>query len=469
MRIRRIAKVIIFSIILVCFLNYIYNVFSWKDTAGAYYSSMESFYDLEEDLIDVLFLGSSHCYCSVDNTLLWDEHGIGSFSLAISGQDLASSYHCMAEALKTQTPEVICVEMYGATFHGYQVEGNMYRNTLPYKWSLNGYHAVKSIVEEEKQEDVLLRWPIIHTRYAELQKEDFVKSNVPYLGYDPVFEVGHVDELKTYHGDEAEPIGEEEELWLRKIIALAEDADIELCFFVAPYVTSEYWQKNYNYVKQIAKEHDVAFINMTDMQEELKLDLSQDFCDWAHTNHNGAKKVTGYLGQFLKDNYELKDRREDERYALWAENSMTGMRKEQNQLLKQSTDVRSYLDIVEDLSNYTVVIATDGNYRYDETDISEYLTNLGIAEEFYASDGIWVIDNWKTVGKSNEEDFFIFMELSDGDLAVNSTAGQKNIVIDRQSYYKVQNGINIVIYDNILGTVADAVGFDAANQYACVR
>ena len=469
MRIKRISKVIIFCVILVLFLNYIYKILSWKDTAGAYYSSMNSFYDLEEDLVDVLFLGSSHCYCSVTNALLWDEHGIGSFNLAISGQDLASSYYCMVEALKTQNPEVICVEMYGTTFHGYLVEGNLYRNTLPYRMSVNAYNVVKNIVSEEKQKDILLRWPIIHTRYAELQKEDFVESRVPYIGYQPEFRVGYVEELNPYNGEEALPIEAEEEKWLRKIIALAEEADIQLCFFVAPYVLNENLHKNYNYVEQIAKENDVPFINMADMQEELGLDLSQDFIDWAHTNYYGAAKVTGFLGRFLKSNYDLPDRRGDERYALWDENSRVNARKFLNQRLSETWDINEYFDMIDDAEDYTIVVATSGNYYNQEVNLYEYMTKLGIGDEFYTSDGMWVMDNREIVGKSNGEDYFMFMELEAGDLAVNSTNGIKNIVIDKQSYYKVLNGINVVIYDNVLGEVIDVVGFDAVNQYACIR
>ena len=238
---------------------------------------------------------------------------------------------------------------------------------------------------------------------------------------------------------------------------------------MAPYVLNENLHKNYNYVEQIAKEHDVAFINMADMQEELALDLSQDFIDWAHTNYYGAAKVTGFLGQFLKSNYDLPDRREDERFALWDENSRINARKYLNQMLIQTEDIGGYLDIIDDVEDYTIIVATSGSYHHEGVNLYDYMITLGIGEEFYASDGMWVIDNKEIVGKSNGEDYFMFMELSAGDLAVNSAAGIKNIVIDRQSYYKVLNGINVVIYDNVLGEVIDAVGFDAANQYACVR
>ena len=171
----------------------------------------------------------------------------------------------------------------------------------------------------------------------------------------------------------------------------------------------------------------------------------------------------------MKSNYDLPDRRGDERYALWDENSQVNARKLLNQRLSETWDINEYFDMIDDVEDYTIVVSTSGNYYYQEVPLYDYMTTLGIGDEFYISDGMWVMDNREIVGKSNGEDYFMFMELEGGDLAVNSTNGIKNIVIDKQSYYKVLNGINVVIYDNVLGEVIDVVGFDAVNQYACIR
>ena len=101
-------------------------------------------------------------------------------------------------------------------------------------------------------------------------------------------------------------------------------------------------------------------------------------------------------------------------------------------------------------------------------EIGDYLSVLGL-EDFYAGKGIWVIDNGEIVMSSTEDNFFEHRELNGGDLAVSRTDGVSNIVIDRQTYNKVQNGINVVIYDNLLEQVVDAVGFDGVSQYAAVK
>lgn len=100
--VKRCAGVAVFCLILMLVLGRVYDVLSWKDGSGGYFTSVETFYGLDKDVVDVLFLGSSHCYCSIINSRLWDDYGIAGYSLSISGQDIAASYYWLKEALKTQ-------------------------------------------------------------------------------------------------------------------------------------------------------------------------------------------------------------------------------------------------------------------------------------------------------------------------------------------------------------------------------
>lgn len=467
MRAKKVIKVVVFCIILGLFLNRVYSILSWKDTSGEYYSSMESLYGLDKDVVDVLFLGSSRCYCSINNSVLWEEQGISSFSLAISGQDLASSYYCLVEALKTQTPEVVCLELYGATFHGYLVESNMYRNTLSFRLSENSVNAVTDIAEDRKEE-LLLKWPIVHTRYAELQKKDFDKDRPVYLGYHAEFNTTAVEPLCSYYGDERLAIAGEEETWIRKIIALAEENDIQLVFFAAPVVSSEEDQKMLNYVAAIGEEHGIPLINMPRMQEELQLNVDSDFINWSHTNYYGAQKVSAYMGRFLKEHYSLPDRRGDESYSLWCEDAKVRQHEYRNQMLKQTYDIREYLGQLAGIGEYTVILTTNGEFYSDAADIADYVSELGMVD-FYDTAGIWIRRDDQLLYHSTEENSFEYVELSEGDMVVQREDGNSSIVIDNLSYGKVQNGINIVVYDDVLGQVADAIGFDVPNQYMPVR
>lgn len=48
------------------------------------------------------------------------------------------------------------------------------------------------------------------------------------------------------------------------------------------------------------------------------MDGSMDYSmDYNHYSINGAIKISSYLGDYLADNYDLPDRREDDGYDKW--------------------------------------------------------------------------------------------------------------------------------------------------------
>ena len=53
-----------------------------------YLVKVGNFHLIEENTLDVVVLGSSHAYCSIDNLLLKEEYGIESYTLATQQQSL---------------------------------------------------------------------------------------------------------------------------------------------------------------------------------------------------------------------------------------------------------------------------------------------------------------------------------------------------------------------------------------------
>lgn len=465
---RQAIKIIAFCLIGIMLLQRLYQIFSWKDTAGDYKSSMETFYQLDRDCVDVLFLGSSHCYCSVDIANLWENYGIAAYSLSISGQDLASSYYCLVEALKTQKPKVVFLESYSATTHGYAVQGNLYRNLLSYQPSLNFLQAVQSMAAEEEWKDFALKWPIVHTRYKELQKADFLRERPVYMGYEASFWTRSV-ELRNYNGDETLPIGEEEEEWLRRIMSLAKEENIQLCFFLAPVAEEEYRLKMHKYVQDLAESNGVPFLNFVQLQEELELDPNADFVDMAHTNYYGAQKVTGYLGTWLKENYSLEDKRGLPQYALWDENVKARQHEVKNAELKKIGNVGTYMRSLENLEDYTIVFAASGDYYLEDSNLIERAGGQYWLEELIAEGGVGIYCNGEILYSTAAAEGLVTDLAGTGEIAVNRHERTDYIYVDGVCYSKTDNGINIVVYDNVLGIVADAVSFPTGAQYSPVR
>ncbi|MBR2027919.1 MAG: hypothetical protein IKA10_02865 [Oscillospiraceae bacterium] len=467
----RAAKILAFSLIFIYLFNCTYRVLSWKEGTAPYTSAATTLYEeLDEDIVDVLFLGSSHCYSSINNAQLWDEHGIGAFDMVISGQDIASSYYYMREVFKTQSPKLVCVELYGATFENHAVTANIYRNALSFKYSDNFVNAVDAIAPEEEKMDYLLKWPIIHTRYRELVKEDFMPASPAYLGGN-VSEtvVTDIGDLTVYSGSETKPLLKSSEEWIQKMVDFAKENNAEICFFIAPYETDEDTHKQFRYAEQMLKKQNVPVVNFFDKIEEIGLDTHTDFADEGHTNRYGAEKITAYMGKYLKDNYTLPDRRGDETYALWEENSTAYEHKIAAEELILSENMEEYFENLSKLENCTVIITSNGDCTVKDTDISGYFRQLGLDRTFAVTGGACIINDGNIDYVTSEQNYFHYQYVDDGAVEIKGTEEGSLINFNRVEYKVVDNGFNVVVYDNILHKIVDCVGFNASKNFAANR
>ena len=57
--------------------------------------------------------------------------------------------------------------------------------------------------------------------------------------------------------------------------------------------------------------------NTTEAYRQMGLDFSSDYADHAHLNEGGSAKFTAFLGDWIKTNYEVPDRRQEKGYGSW--------------------------------------------------------------------------------------------------------------------------------------------------------
>ena len=49
----------------------------------------------------------------------------------------------------------------------------------------------------------------------------------------------------------------------------------------------------------------------------MGLDFETDFNDFSHLNLQGTVKYTDFLAKYIKSEFDIPDRRQDERYSSW--------------------------------------------------------------------------------------------------------------------------------------------------------
>lgn len=277
--------------------------------------------------VDVLFLGSSHVHCNVDTQALWDEYGMAAYLCTSAEQPLWNSYHYLVEALKTQFPRVVVLDMYcPARFYEDYQEKWADQNLNGMRLSFNKYEAVKTSVQKNRM-SYLLGFPMYHSRYDELTGEDFEnffwhrKTQARWKGYTPLSTKAELTELDLSYVTEVRKMTDKAQLYFDKIVELTRQEGIALALVSAPYMPEEEDQKVYNYIEQIAQEEGLLFLNYNTTQRyrEMGLDFQTDFADHTHLNEEGAAKYTKSLGKWLEENYEISDRRGQEGYESWEE------------------------------------------------------------------------------------------------------------------------------------------------------
>ena len=459
-------KTIRISVFLILLLLAIYGTFQvirWKDTAGDYVSSIKMLYNTEDDLIDVVFVGSSHCYLGMNPAFVWDEYGMAAFDMAISGMDKDSAYHALKELLKTQKPKVVYVDLYSLFYDRHQVVSNMYRNMLGFNLSKNSYDLVKKYQPDDGWENYILRWPILHTRYRELKRGDFIISDVNVFGrgQNMGFVINSGIRPATCDTDETVELSEDNQQWLEDLYELSKERDFQLGFIVIPFYFEDDEQKMINSVKQFSQERNIDFLDMNRI--DIGLDYNIDFVDIYHCNYFGSKKVTKYVGEYLKEHYDLADHRGDSRYNQWVlDSNYNSHRLYQYELGNASIADGSYYEKLTEGENSLIVFSLNGDYTPYEDDIYSALAGFGVTLEDYRQGGKWVFNDGELLARfpaGSTEEFYY--EINEKD-TLRIQAGNEDIFDDikfnTNKFVTIYNGLGIYVYDKVLKDVISVLG-----------
>jgi hypothetical protein len=115
------------------------------------------------------------------------------------------------------------------------------------------------------------------------------------------------------------PLPDDLDLIYRELIDYCKKLDADVLFVIAPALNRDNAEnfKKQNYMRRVADENGISFINFIDMFDEIGLDAETDYYSRDNLNIFGVKKYTKWFGEYLKNKYDLPDRRNNGRYADW--------------------------------------------------------------------------------------------------------------------------------------------------------
>ncbi len=363
-----------------------------------YIKRVQPFYDQTEDF-DVLFFGTSHVENGIFPMELWEDHGIVSYNLGTSGQQLGTIYWYMKNALEYQKPKLVVIDCYWLNSNAKASSdfGIIQELMDVVPLSALKLQAISDLLvdpemerraetdhtinlKERRAEPLLWGYYTYHDRWDELGQDDFA------LKFST--EKGAVLQPEVAASDLVARIPREQKLekdtvamgYVRKMIEECQAQNIEVLLTYLPFAANEQRQEEANTVYQLAAEYDVKYINF--LEEDVvnyQTDFRENNNENGHLNASGARKVTDYLGRYIRENYEIGDQRQNPVYADWNDDyAEYAMFKENT--LKNLKDLNQYLMLLAD-KNYDIIIEWDPSGILQDEMRRNLLANLGVDAE----------------------------------------------------------------------------------------
>jgi hypothetical protein len=253
-----------------------------------------------ENSIDVVILGDSETYSAFSPMQMWEEQGFTSYVCGTSSQRLYYTCQMLNRASKNQQPQVVVLET-----------NTIYRRCKPDSTLGNAANELLPVFQ-------------YHNRWKSLNVNDFgVGVNYTYTtdfkGFYIKKKIASVSSLETYMKDStsSKSIYWINEFYLEQIRTTCEKNNIQLVLVSTP-STVNWNTKKHNGIQNYADQYDIPYLDMNQSGDELGIDWQTDTRDKGdHLNYSGAEKASAYLGQWLKDEFQLTDHRDDDAYHSW--------------------------------------------------------------------------------------------------------------------------------------------------------
>ena len=245
-----------------------------------------------KNTIDVLVAGDSLTYSSVSPLVLWNQYGITSYVCGQPAQMLSETYETLKLAFETQKPRLVLFET----------------NVL-----------FRKLDKKNEKKDLMSKL------YVREDSKGFKLRD----GVRPYREGAYMK--KT---EKKEKMPEQVEMYMEKILKLCQKHGAKLVLVSTPSPKNYNYQKH-NTLQEFAEKKSLMYLDMNLITKGLKIDWKTDTMDQGdHLNLSGARKVTEYLGKYLKKEFGLSDHRNEALYKTWKRTAKEYTRKEQ-EMLKQ--------------------------------------------------------------------------------------------------------------------------------------
>ena len=449
--------------------NYSNNI--WPTT-----STYRSFYTMDRNSVDVLFIGSSFCVNGFSPQEIYNQYGIRSYNLGSEQQSLFLSYYWLKEALAYQSPSVVVLE--GRFLQALFPEGvvntteGLIRKCLdPMRISKVKLQAVNDLCAQDERQ-IKASWFLtnirFHDRWKDLKEVDFddgLNASAPLKGWAP----GDAGPLYGY-----EPLANAEDgaykdldygsiQYFGRIAELCRERGITLLLVNIPNSISS---GLYHAYQELAAEYGVDYIELGEENtwQEMGIEMPREN-PCIHGNIWGNIKVSRYIGRLLQEKYgvpAVQDPQYEETRAFY-DHVVAAQR------LKEIEDPAEYLALLQD-DQFDVFITVTAEAAASLSDAAkEQLRALGLRQTWEGAGDGWdkytaVItdegireetgsDIWVTGRFRSRNNTYDLKSFGSGESTYSA------LTLDDQEYSFDPQGLAVLVYDTVTRTLVGNATF----------
>jgi len=351
------------------------------------------FRNLPAHKVDVLALGSSHVQYAFNPANFYAETGWYSYVLGSSCQPFSESYYMLKEALVTQHPSVVILDVFTLLPQSQvcYADGTYYlaMDMMSEPTRTEAAGGLPEDMDPDTKLSYTYDFYMNHDNWKNMNLSDLasvIRNAEPKEGYS--WDMGYVRQqpehpaytpLQRFSVKEKVELSESEKTWIDRMIDLCEKEQIHLLFIKSPYLENQKDADKLAAVWEYLDSRNMPYIDFIEKAQELEWFLDMDGDTW-HNNTWGAEIVTRYLADYVRKNQWVQQHSEDEMMDTLMH---TGMKKSAEDLLN-ARNVNIYR-LMEEGAKYpcTILFRYKG---YEDSSIGDYenkaLRALGLSHDF---------------------------------------------------------------------------------------
>ena len=337
---------------------------------------------------DVLFAGDSQVYYGIAPLEIYRDYGITSYNLGVVNSTLAMTYWTVMNALDYAKPKAVVVGVKDAE---YPLKlsgkfGHVHTACDAFPLTPTKLQAVFDLTDTEQTDafgttaaelrlDLIAPLLKYHSRWNSLKPEDFSPRYNTQKGAKLQIHVTDPDESQPLI-DPASASAEEGwgYVYLRRLIETCRERGIGLLLVMLPHRAGAESQRSGHTVAAIAAETGTDYLNFIDMDRVV--DYYTDCFDPAsHLNPSGVRKVSDYLGRYLRDVFGLPDHRGEAAFAGWERDYDAYIDEKLRAMQEQEDGLRSALMLLHD-RDFNCVLTFRPGFDTSQLHIKNLLQNI---------------------------------------------------------------------------------------------